>query len=110
MGMRRSSSARDAARATQMRPRTSLPRKLILAGVDLAAAKTTSPSFSRSLSSTTTMSLPLRMSAMASGMVLNSMAPRFQEAFHVFAEQVDLEVEPGSGRGLVQRGMGQGMG
>ena len=55
----------------QIRPRPWVAIKFIICGVTLRAAPTKSPSFSRSSSSTTIISLPFFISSMASGIVFS---------------------------------------
>ena len=58
----------------QIRPRPCMARKLTFSGVTKSAAKTRSPSFSRSSSSTSTTMLPARISAMISATGLRDAA------------------------------------
>src|SRR5688500_2371354 len=60
----------------QMSPRPCLARKLIFSGVTKSAAKTRSPSFSRSSSSTSTTISPPRMATMISAIGLMAAASR----------------------------------
>src|SRR5262245_52596520 len=69
IGGRASSAHRSSVRARQTRPRPSRAMKLIACGETFSAARTRSPSFSRSSSSTTTTNLPARRSATARSMV-----------------------------------------
>ena len=84
-------------------------------GVASSAAKTRSPSFSRSSSSTTTTALPAAMSAMARSIGrgcagrpevpsgLQCLSPWQQELLDVLGDHVDLEVD-GVARALAARG------
>ncbi len=69
IGGRPSSSQRSSVRARQMRPRPSRAMKLMAWGDAFSAARTRSPSFSRSSSSTTTTNFPARRSSMACSIV-----------------------------------------
>ncbi len=68
IGERSSASQRSSVSARQIRPRPSRAMKLIASGVTVSAARTRSPSFSRSSSSTTTTNFPARRSATACSM------------------------------------------
>src|ERR1043166_4006910 len=71
---------RSGVSARQRRPRPCVVMKLMRSGVTSWAAQTRSPSFSRSSSSATTTSLPLRTSSMACSMVPKGIVIRGQGA------------------------------
>ena len=66
-----SSSQRSSTKGAQINPRPWVAIKLTISGLMFRAAVIKSPSFSRSSSSTTTITLPLRKSSRASSMLLN---------------------------------------
>ncbi len=80
MGGSPSSSQRSSVRARHTSPRPSRAMKLIAWGEAFSAARTRSPSFSRSSSSTTTTNFPARRSSMARSMLskgFSDMSPLF---------------------------------
>src|SRR4051812_3274756 len=84
----------------QIRPRACLAMKLMLSGVTCWAARTRSPSFSRSASSTRMTMRPRRSSSsafstrsMCSSTSSAPSGPELQQARHVFAEDVGLDVD-----------------
>src|SRR3954468_3177904 len=77
----------------QMRPLPCVAMKLMTSGVALRAAVTKSPSFSRSSSSTTIITLPALISAMASSMVFSAdfIGEQRYECFPQMAAEIQFE-------------------
>src|SRR5262249_38978542 len=92
---------RSSVSVRQMRPGPYGAMKLMASGVTFSAAMVRSPSFSRSSSSTRITMLPARISSIArctrSNRILSALLvlaqPLVHEFFHVFADDVDFQVD-----------------
>src|SRR5439155_10660668 len=87
--------SRSAVVGTQIRPRPCLAMKLIASGVACSAAMIRSPSFSRSASSTTMTSLPLRRSSITASI----------ESIAVFIAWSEFSRRPADGQQQISRGI-----
>jgi hypothetical protein len=92
-----SSSQRSSVSARQIRPRPSFAMKLIVPGVTFSAARTRSPSFSRSSSSTMTTNFPARRSSAASSIEEKEKASRSLTTPFSHAREGPPDQRPGAG-------------